>query len=228
MKNILKLTFTLGLAGTFFACETRTTTTTNIDSDKQDTVTVVRRSDNAADELKDFKNWVNSKAGKADSTAKENWPEVKEEFKQRSARLESRMDSLSAESKAEYAELKSKYKSWETQKQQRTSMPLDPNKLVEWEKQLIGTDKSLATLTAADMRETYLLFMGMVRAKKNKWTQDDWDYVDNIYGRLNERKQKVEGAMGSGDKIKVKTLQAEYLTLEASHDAKDLYKSVNK
>jgi hypothetical protein len=65
-----------------------------------------------------------------------------------------------------------------------------------------------------------------VRAKKQRWTQEDWDYVDHVYSQLNNRKEQVESAIPAADRIKIKTLQAEYLALEASGDAKDLYKNV--
>jgi hypothetical protein len=52
--------------------------------------------------------------------------------------------------------------------------------------------------------------------------------VDHIYGRLNDRKQQVESAIPAADRLKIKTLQAEYLALEAGSDAKDLYQHVKK
>lgn len=227
MKKLTLWGFQVALAGVLLACESRPVTTTTT-TDNNDTVTVTRRNTKVSDELNDFKSWVNAKANRTDSAARENWPEVKEDFKQRTARIESRLDSLSAESKAEYARVKAEYQTWENKKERRESKPLDASKLRQWEQELLGPTKELATLTAADMRETYLLFMGIVRAKKNNWTQDDWDYVDNVYSRLNDRKQELEGAIPTTDRIKIKTLQAEYLALEASHDAKDLYQHVRK
>ena len=222
--------YALVLAGAFLACESRNTAATEseLDNNEGDTAVVSRRNPKVAAELQELKAWVNDKANRTDSSAKENLPKVKAEFNQRAARLEKNLDSLSAESKAEYARIKEQYKGWENEKEARERMPLEPAKLKQWEQQLIGPDKSLAMLTAADMRETYLLFMGIVRAKKNRWTQDDWDYVDNVYSRLNRRKQQVEAGMSSGDRLKVKTLQAEYLALEGSHDAQDILNHVKK
>lgn len=228
MKKLTLWGCQVALAGVLLACESRPTTTTTTTTDNNDTVTVTRRNTKVSDELNDFRSWVNAKANRTDSAARENWPEAKEDFKQRTARIESRLDSLSAESKAEYARMKAEYQAWENKKERRESKPLDASKLRQWEQELLGPTKELATLTAADMRETYLLFMGIVRAKKNNWTQDDWDYVDNVYSRLNDRKQELEGAIPTTDRIKIKTLQAEYLALEASHDAKDLYQHVRK
>ena len=228
MRNLALSVCQVALAVAFFACESRTTTTTTTTTDNNDTITVSQRNVKVSQELEDFKNWVNTKANRTDSSACENWPEVKEDFKQRSARIESKLDSLSADSKAEYARMKSQYQAWEAKKESRESKPLDATKLRQWEQELLGPTKELTTLTAPDMRETYLLFMGIVRAKKSKWNQDDWDYVDNVYSRLNARREELEGGIPTTDRIKIKSLQAEYLALEASHDAKDLYQHVKK
>jgi len=227
MKKLALWSCQVALMVACMACESRSTATTST-SDTNDTITVSRRNTRVSQELEEFRNWVSIRANRTDSSARENWPEVKEDFKERTSRIESRLDSLSADSKAEYARLKTEYQAWENKKERRESKPLDANKLRQWEQELLGPTKELATLTAADMRETYLLFMGIVRAKKNKWTQDDWDYVDNVYSRLNARKQELEGGIPTTDRIKIKSLQAEYLALEATHDAKDLYQHVRK
>jgi hypothetical protein len=225
MKKLLPLTFSCLLA--LWACETRKTTTETTRGESGDTTVVVRKQTKVSSELNDFRAWVNEKADRTDSTARENWPQVKEEFKQRAARLDSKADSLSAEGKAEYKELKAKFQSWEARQENRTRQPLDPAKVQQWEKELLG-NKTAASIGAADMREMYLTFMGVVRAKKRRWTQDDWDYVDHIYSRLNDRMQQVASAVPGPDKLKIKTLQAEYLALEAGSDAKDLYQHVKK
>jgi len=227
MKKQLKLTCIFILAGILLACETRSVATTNtVDGEEGDTAIVTQRDPETERELREFKTWVNDKANRIDSSADKNWPKVKEEYTARTARLESRMDSLSVQSKQEYAELKTKYRSWEEKKERRESQPLQPNKIQDWQQQLLGANTNLASLTAADMRETYLLFMGIVRAKKQRWTQEDWDYVDHVYSQLNNRREQVESDIPTTDRIKIKSLQAEYLALEASSDAKDLYKSI--
>ena len=68
--------------------------------------------------------------------------------------------------------------------------------------------------------------MGMVRAKKKNWNQNDWDYVDYIYRQLNKRKGEIDASISSADNLKIRSLQAEYLALEAGHDAKDLINTV--
>jgi hypothetical protein len=226
MKKLLPISCSCLVAGLLLACETRKATETTATSDG-DTAVVVRKETKVSNELNDFRAWVNEKADRTDSSARENWPEVKEEFKQRAARLDTKVDSLSAEGKAEYKELKSKFQAWEARQDSRASKPLDPARLQQWEKELLG-GKTAAAIGAADMREMYLTFIGVVRARKPKWSPDDWDYVDHVYGQLNDRKRQVENDIPASDRLKIKTLQTEYLALEAAGDAKDLYKHVRK
>ncbi len=223
------------LLGGFSACESNrtvensATTTTNADetaSASSDTVRVVQRNTNAARELKELKDWLNQKASKVDSSTNENLPEIQAEFKRRTARLEKGLDSLSDDAKAEYKAARAKYKIWEAQNKERTSKPLQAAEIAKRQAQLLGEYKNLNTITAANVREAYLIFMGMVRAKKQNWNQNDWDYADYIYRQLNNRKDEFNTTISSKDKLKIRSLQAEYLALEAGHDAKDLYKTV--
>ncbi len=206
--------------------ETSTTSSDEVASTETDTIRVVQQGPNAAQELKKFKDWVNRQAGKVDSSTNKNLPEVQAEFKKRTAQLEKGLDSLSAEAKAEYKAAREKYKAWEEQNKQRTSQPLQAAEIKKRQAQLLGEYKNLNTITAANVREAYLIFMGVVRAKKHNWNQNDWDYVDYIYRQLNNRKGEFETAISTTDKLKIRSLQAEYLALEASQDAKDLIKTV--
>jgi len=73
-----------------------------------------------------------------------------------------------------------------------------------------------------NIREAYLTFMGEVRTNRRNWTQDDWDYVDYVYGQLNQRRREIEGQLRTADKLKIRTLQAEYLTLEGAADTQSM------
>lgn len=191
-----------------------------------DTVRVVRRGKSATQELAEFKDWVNRKASRADSAANENWPEARAEFRRKTAHLEQGLDSLSADAKAEYQRARVKFNEWERQNKQRTSQPLQPAEIQKRQAQLLSEYQDLTTITAANAREAYLIFMGTVRAKKRTWTQDDWDYANYVYGQLNDRKAALNATLSAADKLKIRSLQAEYLALEAGQDAKDLINTV--
>jgi hypothetical protein len=214
------------------SCERTKTTETTTTTTNSDTTTVAHRqtsvSTKADNDVRDFKNWVNEKTTRADSNAKEKWPEIKQDFKTRSAQLESKMDSVSAETKRDYEEAKARYQAWENRRDNRTSKPLDNAKLSTWRKNLLSNYSDINTVTAANAKVAYLLFMGVVRAKHETWSQEDWDYVDAVYGELNQRKREIENNISNADGFKIKTLQGEYLTLETAADVKDAAKDDKK
>jgi hypothetical protein len=223
-------------------CERTRHTETNTSASNTDTVAVSRtetttetktKIDTSAEtkpkeELNEFRNWVNNKTAQADSNASRRWPKVKEEFRTRTARMETHLDSLSEDSKREYAELKKRYELWEKKQDDRTAQPLKEAALVKWRKTLLGDHQNLNTVNGANARETYLLFMGIVRAKRSNWTLTDWDYVDHVYSELNGHKSEIESKIPVADRVKIKSLQAEYLALEAGADAQDAYENVKK
>ncbi|WP_181305883.1 DUF6565 domain-containing protein [Rufibacter sp. XAAS-G3-1] len=182
----------------------------------------------AEQDLAELREWMKDKT---DSTKNPDtrWPQVKEEFKEKTAQLDSRMDSLSAKSKEEYKELRREYLNWEARNQQRVEMPLSPETLQRFEEELFGSANALdATFTAPQMREAYTQFLQNVRARRTTWTAADWDYVDELYSRLNQKKNLVEDQISAKDKLRIKALQAEFLALEAQKDAKDLYREINQ
>ncbi|WP_207435827.1 DUF6565 domain-containing protein [Sabulibacter ruber] len=182
----------------------------------------------AEEDLAEFRDWIEGKTSKADGdTANAKWSDIKEEFKQKTAKLDTRLDSLSAESKEEYKELRRKYETWEANNQKRTSTPLSQDTLKRFNQELLGSANALAAhLTAEQMRDVYTQFVQNVRMRRDSWTASDWDYVDEIYSQLNKKKDQVEDQIPAKDKLKIKALQAEYLALETGKDAKDLYKGV--
>ncbi|KAA9340656.1 hypothetical protein [Adhaeribacter soli] len=215
--------FSAMLVAALCSCErTKTTQTERTTTDRDTTaVTHTETRTKAKDELHEFRDWVNAKTSGADSNARERWPKVKEEFKTRTDKLESRLDTMSAKSKQEYAELKSRYKAWEQKQEKREDRPLDPKKLTSIRQQLLGKQSDLKTVTSANIRQTYETLLQYVRGTHNSWTPDDWDYVDYIYSELNNRKDEVEGDISTKDGLKIKALQGEYLGYEAAADTKD-------
>ncbi|MCX2741117.1 DUF6565 domain-containing protein [Pontibacter anaerobius] len=195
---------------------------------EEDTATVVRSGESAEEELEEFRGWLNKQAAKGDTAIRREWPGVKEELRRRNARLESKFDSLSEESKAEYRELQNRYEQWEERQKQRMQQPLDAKQVAQWQEQLLREYDDLSKLQASQMREAYLTFMGTVRTKRSNWTQNDWDYVDHVYSQLNQRRRQLESQISTSDKLKIRTLQAEYLTLEGAADTQDMFREVEE
>lgn len=196
------------------------------DRDK-DTTIVARTGETAEQKLERLRSWMNEKADRADTSIRKEWPKTREELRRINSDLERNIDSLSAESKEEYKQLRARYQQWEERQERRQNQPLDPAKLRTWEDQLLREYKDISNIKPANMREAYLTFMGTVRTKHRNWTQNDWDYVDYVYSSLNDRRGQVETQLGTADKLKIRTLQAEYLALEGAADTRNMVKGVD-
>ncbi|MFD3001592.1 DUF6565 domain-containing protein [Pontibacter toksunensis] len=191
-------------------------------AESEDTARVVRTGNTAEDELEEFRAWLNRQTEKGDTAIRREWPQVREELRERNARLEQKFDSLSEQSKEEFRTLQGRYERWEDRQERRQDQPLDPAKVTQWQNQLLDEYNNLNNVQPENIREAYLTLMGEVRAKRSNWTQDDWDYVDYVYSQLNQRRREIENQLRTSDKLKIRTLQAEYLALEGSADTQDM------
>lgn len=226
-----KLTYTLSLLAVLllWSCEGNRTAqnTEEITVDvPADTARVERTGRTVGDRLESLRGWMNEKVERGDTAIQREMPQIKEDFRRRSAEIEQNLDSLSADSKAEYARLKERYERWENRQERRLNTPLNQAELNQWEEQLLREFNDIQNIAPQDMREAYLTFMGVIRAKRRNWTQNDWDYVDNVYGQLNQRRRQVENQISNGDKLKIRALQAEYLTLEGAADAQSAMRNM--
>lgn len=194
--------------------------------DRQDTARVERTGRTVDERLESLRGWMNEKVEQGDTAIQREMPQIKEDFRRRSAEIEQNLDSLSADSKAEYARLKQRYERWESRQERRQNTPLDAEELQKWREQLLREFDMVESISPQNVREAYLTFMGVVRAKRQNWTQSDWDYVDNVYGQLNQRRRQIEGQMSNSDRLKVRALQAEYLTLEGAADTRNLIQNM--
>ncbi len=178
-------------------------------------------------DLADLRAWMRSKANQGDSITRAEWPHIKREFNLRTENLERGSSKLSQQSKEEYSTLKSRYRSWEQQNEERYGQPLNREEAARWEKELAGTT-NIQNLRANQMRDTFIYFMEGVRGQRSRWSLRDWDYAEHVYLKLSDRKQEVLGQMNNSDKMKVAALQVEFNTLRKSRDAKDLYENMRE
>lgn len=227
LKSTFRYTAILCLGFALWSCENRreverTEEITVDTAEGEDTARVIKTGNTAEDELEAFRAWLNRQTEKGDTAIRREWPQVREELRARNARLEQKFDSLSEQSKEEFRTLQGRYERWEERQERRQDQPLEPAKITQWQNQLLDEYKNLDRIQPENIREAYLTFMGKVRAKRSNWTQDDWDYVDYVYSQLNQRRRQIESQLRTSDKLKIRTLQAEYLALEGSADTQDM------
>ncbi|MBB6610758.1 hypothetical protein H7F15_06890 [Pontibacter sp. Tf4] len=194
----------------------------------RDTTVVAKTGETTEEKLEELRSWMNEKADRTDTAIRSNWPATREKLRRINADLERNVDSLSTESKEEYRQLRDRYQRWEERQDRRQNQPLEESKLRTWREQLLREYKDISNIQPANLREAYLTFMGTVRTKRRNWTQDDWDYVDHVYSSLNARRGQVENNLSTADKLKIRTLQAEYLALEGAADTRSMINGVDE
>ncbi|WP_210487676.1 hypothetical protein [Rufibacter aurantiacus] len=100
-------------------------------------------------------------------------------------------------------------------------------KQAQMERELLGDYRNLSQLSADSIRDAYVHFLQQVRARKEVWTTEDWDYANAIYKRLNDRERALHGDIILRHATKIKALQAEYVAIENKADLRD-YQRIKK
>ncbi|MCC9138194.1 hypothetical protein ACFSKU_00310 [Pontibacter silvestris] len=166
-------------------------------------------------DLANLRTWMREKSNIADNKVREEWPNVKREYKELTSSLDRNASKLSDKSKEEYKELKSKYNEWEEENEAET-VDLDGHKLERWEKDMTGTTQ-ISRIKSANLRDAYMSLMEYTREYRRNWTALDWKYAEFVYGELNSRKSQVMDNLTNGDKIKIAALQVEFEALRKTH-----------
>lgn len=166
------------------------------------------------DELGEFRTWVSQQTSQLANRTEEDWKRSKEDFRIRTQELDQKEDEFTEELKAEYQQLKQEFAEAD-QSYEEVRMVARKS---EWERNLLGRWADMATINAENVREAYITFMENVRAKKENWTDADWDMAKLVMQELNNRKSEIEGNIDTDTEVKIKALQMEFRTLETAAD----------
>ncbi|MFD2247668.1 DUF6565 domain-containing protein [Pontibacter ruber] len=169
-------------------------------------------------DLNEFRSWVNTQTANIADRTEEDWQRTKDDFKYRTQELDEKQEKFSDDAKEEYKQLKQRFNEADEERartrEQRTA-------LENWKKELLGAYADTSTITAANVREVYILFMENVRSKHKNWSSQDWDMADMVFDELGKRKEQVDDELPGDDEVKIKALQMEYRTLETAGDVED-------
>ncbi|MBC6988454.1 DUF6565 domain-containing protein [Hymenobacter sp. BT491] len=217
MKRLVLPLFLLTVAtvGAPSAASAQQTTTKTTSSTSSTAVSVER-------DLRSFSDWVNDKVDKAQAGARRNWPKLMSDFDRQSQRLDRATDSLSAQGKREYSAQKSRYQEWAAEQQRLDSQARQPETAQDTQKRLLNEDVNIASARATELPDLYLRLLETTRDQRRQWSQADWSAASVVLERLNARYDKVRDQLTVEDRLRVRSLQAEFRTLEKARAAKDL------
>lgn len=180
----------------------------------------------AEQDLAELRTWVDNQLNKAGDATREERAQLKENFDQLSTKVEKGADMLSESSKQELGELKAKYNQWDAKQQEQATLDLDKEEVRRWDAQLLGTYQNIRSIKGTQMRDAYLTFITNVREKRRNWSLEGWAYAEDVLDRLDDQKSRVNASLSTSDQIKITALQAEFSTLNASKNVKELYEEM--
>lgn len=177
--------------------------------------------------LAEFRAWMQKKSSQADSTIRNEWPTVKQEYKELTYSLDQNTRNMTESSRSEYADMKQRYKVWEERNETRKAVDLEGRELEQWERTMTGSTH-IARIKPANLRDAFAQAVEYTRGERRNWTLRDWDYAEFVLGELHTRKTEVLDKLSNGDKIKIAALQVEFATLKKSREAKDAYQEMRE
>ncbi|WP_157593040.1 hypothetical protein [Rufibacter tibetensis] len=142
-------------------------------------------------------------------------------------KLDERADQLANKTKEEAKEARAALARRKDEERIRRARGPVKGKQQQMEQELLGDYRYLSQVSADSLKDAYTHFLQQVRARKDVWTMEDWDYANGIYQRLNEREKILHGDIILRHATKIRALQAEYLALENRADLKD-YQRIKK
>lgn len=167
------------------------------------------------DELKDFRDWVNTQTNTVAERTSQDWKRSKEDFQMRTAELDRKQENFSEEVREEYQTLKDNFNRLA---EKEASRPAQEAALPEWEERLLSTYSDYSTITKQNVRDVYIYFMENVRTQHTNWSNDDWDMAKLVLEKLNTRKDAIDDGLETDAEVKIKALEMEFRTLENGAD----------
>ncbi|MBX0291996.1 hypothetical protein K3G63_16205 [Hymenobacter sp. HSC-4F20] len=173
-------------------------------------------------DLRVFSDWVNDKVDQAATTARRELPRLTAEFDRQSNRIDKAVDSLTVEGKREYTIQKTRYRKWATRQDSLDAAARRPTTADATQRRLLGEDVNISRARATELPDLYFRLLETMRSNKQNWTQADWSAASAVLSRLNARYEQVREQLPLEERLRIRSLQGEFRTLEKARDVKDV------
>lgn len=172
-------------------------------------------------DLRRFVDWVSQKMDKAEAGARREWPKMMADFDRQSQRLDRATDSLSVQSKREYAAEKARYKAWAAEQRRLEAQARQPETAQQTQDRLLNEKVVVGRARATELPDLYERLLATTREQRRQWTQQDWAAASEVLTRLNSRYEQVRQQLGLEERLRIRTLQGEFRTLEGARATKE-------
>lgn len=173
-------------------------------------------------DLRVFSDWVNSKVDQAATTARRELPRLTEEFDRQSRRIDRGVDSLTVEGKREYDTQKVRYRKWATRQDSLDAAARRPATADQAQRRFLGEDVNISQARPTELPDLYFRLVETMRSDKKNWTQADWSAAGAVLSRLNARYEQIREQLPLEERLRIRSLQGEFRTLEKARNVKDV------
>lgn len=175
-------------------------------------------------DLRTFSNWVDEKLEMPMANVRLDWGALQSEYARMTKRLDGAVDSLSVQSKREYLGQKARYKAWAAEQNHPVAETAGPggNAADELQRKLLNTSAPINRAAASALPDLYGRLIEAARAKGSSWSKPDWEAANLVLGRLNDRYNQVGDQLVIEERVRIRSLQAEFKTLEKARDLKGI------
>ncbi|MCR5886933.1 hypothetical protein LRS06_03905 [Hymenobacter sp. J193] len=207
--------FAAALAGAPLSASAQQTT------DASTTTTPTPASSAVERDLRTFTDWVSQTMTKAEAGARREWPRLMSDFDRQSQRLDRAADSLSVQSRREYAAEKARYKEWAAEQRRLEAQARQPETTQQTQDRLLNEKVQVSRARATELPDLYERLLITTREQKRQWTQRDWAAASEVLSRLNARYELVRQQLSLEERLRIRTLQGEFRTLEGARATKE-------
>ncbi len=182
---------------------------------------------NVDQELRTFSNWVDDKLELNMATVRLDWGTIENDYSRMTKRLDGALDSLTDQSRREYLGQKARYKVWAAENGHPVvEIPLageERNSAVnDMQRKLLNTTAPINRAMASTLPDLYSRLIESTRMSHKRWLKTDWEGANLVLERLNARFEQVGTQLQLEDRVRIRTLQAEFRTMEKARDLRGI------
>ena len=173
-------------------------------------------------DLNIFSGWVDEKLERAEAGVRRELPRLTAEFDRQSQRIDRSVDSLSTQSKREYAGQKKRYQEWSTKQDSLDAGARRPETAQQAQNRLLGENVVLARARATELPDLYSRFIEATRGQRHQWTPTDWSQASAVLVNLNTRYEQVREQLPLEERVRIRSWQGEFRAFEAARNVKEV------
>ncbi len=178
-------------------------------------------------DLRTFSNWVDEKLELPMANVRLDWATLESDYTRMTKRLDSAAVGLSVQSRREYLGQKARYKAWAAENGHPVPETIlvgeaRDNAVENVQRKLLNTSAPINRAMASDLPNLYAQLVESTNAQHRTWTKTNWDEANLVLERLNTRYDQVGSQLSIEDRVRVRSLQAEFRAQEKARDLKSI------